>query len=299
MNEAVPSRWIFVRRENGEHLYRARLLGCSGRIVLPGGAGSVRFERREGGELTVSMDGALAVRAFEYGAVLVRDPVSLLPMIASRSGRPRHWIAALVLALFALGAAYVEIQKFFDVPPPPAAVFPSPPRAFPETPVQAPAIFRSQGKKERRVWVGKRKAENSGWAIRAAFLSGHLERAEELIEGARSQNGGRLSGALREIGAEVKYAGCRRAYLRKEWAAAVRACEEADREIFHKRAKLLLAKLGARARKLFLEGYVMESTNPKAAFRRYRETLAGAPTDSPYREKAAAKLKLIRGVKFD
>ena len=137
-----------------------------------------------------------------------------------------------------------------------------------------------------------------GREIAKAFMQGDLPRASAL---ARDGVGGQqnVSAKLRKLVAEIHYAQCRRAFLRKEWPEAVRTCEAANREISHAKATQILSGLSARARKLFLEGYVMEKVNPEGAQKRYRESLSCAPSKSVYREKARHKLKQIEAAKAD
>jgi hypothetical protein len=139
----------------------------------------------------------------------------------------------------------------------------------------------------------------AGRAIRVSFLAGNLNYAEDLMGEVRARNHGATPRDLLGLASEIAYARCHRAYMREDWTTAIRACEEADREISHPKARRILVRLSTRARRLFLEAYVMETTNLQAALQRYRDCLAVAPTGDVYRRKAAEKLKWAGRTKLD
>lgn len=207
--------------------------------------------------------------------------------------RPWIWLFfAMTLLGFLLGigvhlcASQPVVASHVAIPP---TILPTPWVVPTFTPTPRPSPTPTAKPKKRR--GQSRLTRSVVRTIREAFLRGDLETANDVVnEQFRKEGGHSLSDRL--LVAEVKYARCQRAFVKKEWGKAVRFCEEA---VFHPKAKETLSKLHSRARKLYLEGYVMENTNPEAALQRYRESLVSAPSSSLCREKTIKRLKWIRG----
>ncbi len=126
--------------------------------------------------------------------------------------------------------------------------------------------------------------------IQKVFLKGDFEKVERMMQKVSKAHAGKTPRELWELEAELAYAKCGAARRRKKWKIAVRECEKASSKQLHARAQAVLEELGERAEKTYLEGYVMEGTNRRAALRRYRDAFAMAPTGHPYKEKARQKL---------
>ncbi|HLG21142.1 MAG TPA: hypothetical protein VI895_15185 [Bdellovibrionota bacterium] len=150
----------------------------------------------------------------------------------------------------------------------------------------------------------KRREPAAAWKplekeARTLFVMGEWAQSSSLLSDIRASNSGDLPPSLRKFAAEVEYAQCQQSFKKRSWSAATRYCEKAVGYASHARAKKLLDLFSERVRRLYLEAYAMETTNPKAAIRRYKEVAVSAPAANPYRWKATEKLKATRELRVD
>jgi hypothetical protein len=118
-----------------------------------------------------------------------------------------------------------------------------------------------------------------------AFVEGRLEEALSKLEPDQ--------GAMK---AEIHFALCRRAMAVGAEREAGRQCDEAFRLSGDPRAGDILRTLEAKTKRCFLEGYVMESSNPDGSVERYRKAQEEAPPGSLFGEKARRKLEADKPV---
>ncbi len=122
------------------------------------------------------------------------------------------------------------------------------------------------------------------------FMKGDLEKSEEFLKAIKFLSKEELEPSVRGTIAEMNYAICRRSYIQGNWKKAVRFCEGALFWENHSLAKNILKNLESRARRLYLEAYVMETVHPKEAKKRYMEIIVTSPHRSEYRLKAKLKV---------
>jgi hypothetical protein len=292
--EPVSCRWVYLRTAEGEKLFRARFFGRSGTLHLPDSGRNGSFERSPRGVVQLRMAEALEVRLYRPGTVLRRSSEGRGPAELSRSSH-RRILVLLALSVLLVLFGIVQTAPRSEVKPEVRK-----PTVIPTAiPIRAPGSARRKPVSKPTPMVKTPdRIRPAVRAVRAALAAGRIERAAALLGNIREQCRGVVPPGLRRIAAEVAYAQCRSAFERGRWGAAGRSCTRAVRE-GHGTAAGFVAKLDARVRKLFLEGYVMEGRDPESAIRRYREVVATAPQGSVYRGKAAEKLRWIRHPSVD
>ncbi len=167
------------------------------------------------------------------------------------------------------------------------------------SPAPKPEVEKKSSKNRPSKVKPKRRSRpaNRGIYIRAkkAFLAGKLKQAQGLLEGIVRRDGKEIRG----LAAEVHFASCKLAFEMQDWTEASRRCGLAVKLNRHAGARKRLKKLSKRAERLYLEGYVMEGTDPCAAAVRYREAEQIAPRGNKYGHRAEEKLKLLLRVTSD
>ncbi|MFH1262867.1 MAG: hypothetical protein V1495_05430 [Pseudomonadota bacterium] len=289
MNEPVLTRWLFLRRATGERLVRARFFGRSGTLTLTGEEDPCWFVRLGEGRLRLTVPEALAACLYEPGVVLWRSSPESAPEEAPR----RHLPSLLTLLIVCLCLLWIVRIAVSTSSAPRSANHPHIPVRSVAGIAKQPSPLPMAAIRRLPVPVRRRTDRRLLTSVLKAFTSGDLARAEAILETAEAGNDGRMPYGLRKAAREVRYAACRQAFERGNWGSASRACERTVREFHHAGSREILSRIEERARRLFLEGYVMEDRNPSAALRRYREVLSIAPAGGTYRSKAAEKLRTL------
>ncbi len=299
MKAVGTHRWLLVRSRNRQWIARVRFQKPSGSVRVSRTL-KLDYERTDGGGMRVKARGGEAEAAvFTEGAVLARDKNERMPKpvpLESRDTFARFGFVAPAILLLVHVTTLPEANSvpvaLPELPIVTASASPAPspppiPTTAPPREVLRPAPAAASPRQNGDLWVRwERKA-------RKIFLRGDLAGVEAALDNVNQKSGGRLPPSLRDLEAEVSYARCRQARQTGSWAEAVRACERARAYREHNRARAILEDLGSRAKRAFLEGYVMEGRNLKGAVQRYRNAVAMAPTGNPYGTKAAHRLELL------
>ncbi len=310
-------QWLLLQLLDGERLYRVRM-SSEGVVSLPE-VGVVQIKSSSNGGYTfLSSQGELNGSLFSDGAALYRRSPTAAPKVPSPQRKGKLPLIVMVASgLFLLtkwipnGVANTAPAKPKKNTPAAVAATPVRPTVTPTpqptatptvqpTPLPTPKAVVTPAIPKKEVmksspFLGPKLID---WPsieknARGAFFRGEWARAEGLLIDLPMKKALGAPDSVRSLAAEIHYARCQRAFNAQDFKGAAEACQKAI-EIYHNaRAYALLRQLSERARRLYLEGYVMEGSNREAAIRRYREVIETAPAKDPFRAKAAKKLKVI------
>lgn len=292
--------WIYIKTEEEEKLIRGRV-----DLSVAGGPG---LWVSEGGVLVRTGLNQSLQKPFRPHWKKLLSPISLLlpGLMVLLMAKSQPAISEPTSPSSPLPAVSMQSEAKVVISPTPTPTPVPEPTIQPLPKVSQKEIKEIKPKAKSHLKVRKRKlrSQKSGktssrkWKeirtkIQKVFLAGKLDRAQTMLEMIAKKEGGELPKSLWKQEAELAYAKCRISVRQKKWKDAVRQCETATSKQPHARAAALLEELGTMAEKSYLEGYVMEGTNHRAALRRYQAAMAMAPTGHPYGEKARQKLKSL------
>ncbi len=166
------------------------------------------------------------------------------------------------------------------------------PTASPVLPLLKPSADRPRRPEPKK---GIERPEEGDVAIRLKqaremFVHGRFEEALSILGDGTRKEKSPPDSETAKLGAEIHFALCRRAEANGRYREAGEECARALQSSEHAGAREIFDALEARARKLFLEGYVMEGVDAQGAQERYRKAEETAPPGSPYKDKARGKL---------